>query len=132
MKVHHIGYLVKNIEKALPDFYELGYQNETDIIYDPLRDIDIIFLINGTCRIELVQPKSKTSVVFQTLRKTGNAPYHICYICDNIQSASIQLRQKGFLPTGPAEPAIAIGGNPVCFMFKSASGLIELVEQPES
>ena len=41
MKIHHIGYLVKKIEKAISAFLDLGYIVEKETIYDNYRDIDI-------------------------------------------------------------------------------------------
>ncbi|MBR1797899.1 MAG: VOC family protein [Clostridiales bacterium] len=129
MRIHHIGYLVKNIAKARGPFEELGYEAEGEVVYDPLRDIDILFMVNGDYRIELVQPKSPESVVANTLKKIGNSPYHICYYCDDISKAQIELHEKGYYPLGDIEPAVAIGGRKVCFMLNPAIGMIELVEE---
>ena len=129
MKIHHVGYLVKNIEKAITDFKLLGYEKEGNITYDPLRDIDILFLVNSGYRIELVEPKSNQSVVYNTLKKVGNSPYHICYECDDIEVACQQLKESGYIQTSEIEPDIAISENSsVVFLFKRNSGIIELVE----
>ena len=128
MKIHHIGYLVKDISKAKEPFADLGYSDEGDVVYDPLRDIDILFMINGDYRIELVEPKSGESVVANTLKKTGNSPYHICYICDDIKKTQEDLYGQGYYPLGDIEPAVAIGGKNVCFMLHPSMGMIELVE----
>ncbi|MCR5747529.1 MAG: VOC family protein [Lachnospiraceae bacterium] len=131
MKIHHVGYLSKNINKSLASFEELGYRAETEIVYDPLRDIDIVFLQNDGYRVELVSPKSKASPVYDTLKKLGDGPYHICYICDDIEEKMEELREKGYMPTGEIEPAVAIGGKRVCFMFRRQVGIIELLEDKE-
>ena len=128
MKIHHIGYLVKNIEKAALEFEKAGYKAEGECIYDPIRDIDILFMINSGYRIELVSPKSCQSVVSETIKKMGNTPYHICYCCGCIEQEQQRLRKEGYLPVGKIEPAVAIEGNKVCFMLSRQIGLIELVE----
>ena len=46
-KIHHIGYLVKKIERAKELFQGLGYTLEKEIIYDSFRDVDICFLRGG-------------------------------------------------------------------------------------
>ena len=55
-KIHHIGYLVKNIEKASKLFLTLGYQVEQDTVYDNYRGVDIRFLNKDGYRVELVAP----------------------------------------------------------------------------
>ena len=128
MKIHHIGYLAKDMEKAAASFEALGYVKETETVYDSIRDVDIIFMTNDGYRIELVSPKSDRSPVYATLKKLGNAPYHICYCCDDIEETVSRLREEGYPPAGETEPAPAIGGARVCFMFRRQTGLIELVE----
>lgn len=107
----------------------LGYEPEGEVVYDPLRDIDILFMVNGQYRIELVSPKSKESVVADTLKKLGNAQYHICYYCDDIKVTQEELHDKGFLPAGEIQPAVAINGKKVCFMYNRPIGIIEFVER---
>ena len=72
MKVHHIGYLVKNIEKAEQAFLKLGYKKETEIIFDESRGINISFLIKDAYRIELVSPATDVSVVSSLRKRIGN------------------------------------------------------------
>lgn len=47
MKVHHIGYAVKNLEKAIDDFSSLGYRLVSDIVDDAIRNVRICFMENG-------------------------------------------------------------------------------------
>jgi len=61
MKIHHIGYLVKSMEKAQKTFTELGYRIEQETVYDDYRQIDICFLEKDGYRIELVCPGTATS-----------------------------------------------------------------------
>ena len=44
MKIHHIGYLVTDIEQACKDFEKLGYTPVTQCILDVERKVYIIFL----------------------------------------------------------------------------------------
>ena len=129
MKIHHIGYLVKNIEKAAKEFISLGYAVEKDVMYDSYRDADIMFLINDELRVELVRPVSEKSVVYDLLKKYKNMPYHICYECRDIETSQQTLRNAGFLPIEEAKCAPAIEGRNVVFMMSAFSGMIELVEE---
>lgn len=53
LKIHHIGYLVKKIEKAKQGFKVLGYHTEQDTVYDSIRKVEICFMTKDDCRIEL-------------------------------------------------------------------------------
>ena len=131
MKIHHIGYLVKNIEKAVKQFENLGFLSEGDIVFDEYRGIDILFMTNGDYRIELVSPITDNSVVAKTIKTLGNSPYHICYYCENIDNTTAELRQMKYVPVGDAAPASAFGGRRVVFLFNRDIGIIELLESKE-
>lgn len=52
MKLHHIGYLVKNIEKSAAAFRAAGfsdvlYPDGSFVCYDDTRDCDICFMKHG-------------------------------------------------------------------------------------
>ena len=108
-----------------------GFVREGGIVYDPLRDIEILFMVNGDYRIEIVAPKSSASVVAGMLKKTGASPYHICYCCENILSGQEELSERGYSVVSEIQPAIAIAGRNVCFMYNRHIGIIELVEWPD-
>ncbi len=96
LKIHHIGYLVKKIEKAKKTFEALGYLVEQDTVYDDIRKVDICFLVKNGYRVELVSPVSEDSVVAGLLKKYKNAPYHICYEADSPEAAYAELTENGF------------------------------------
>lgn len=128
MKIHHIGYLVKSIKKALPEFFDLGYTQETEIVCDEIRQVDIVFLVKDGYRIELVASKDKDSATGDLHRKIGNSPYHICYEVNNLEAEVTKLEEAGYMLTIAPQCAPAINSNRVVFMFNVAMGMIELVE----
>jgi methylmalonyl-CoA/ethylmalonyl-CoA epimerase len=137
MRINHIGYLVKNIEKARAVFEGLGYTVSRldmgcDVVYDGYRDVDLCFMEKDGYRIELVSPKSRDSVVYGLLKKFGNNAYHICYETDDIENEVDRLRGKRFVQSGETRPAVAFGGRRVCFMVNSVIGMIELLETGDS
>lgn len=127
LKVHHIGYLVKKIEKAKQTFEQLGYRVEQDIVYDDIRKINICFMVMGDCRVELVSPVSEDSVVAGLIRKYKNSPYHICYETDDYEAAYAELTAGGFLAIDTPTPAPALSGRKVVFLTNAAIGMIELI-----
>lgn len=126
-KVHHIGYLVKKIEKAQKTFESLGYQIEQDIVRDPIREVDICFLQKDGYRVELVSPVSENSVVTGLLKKYKNCPYHICYEADDPEAVYQELTEQGFTAIDMPTPAPALGNRSVVFLMSPVIGMIELL-----
>lgn len=126
-KIHHIGYLVKKIEKAQETFASLGYQIERDTVYDAIRDVDICFLQKDGYRIELISPVSEHSVVAGLLKKYKNSPYHICYEAEDYESASAALSAAGFLAIDTPTEAPALGGRKAAFFSSPVIGMVELI-----
>jgi len=128
LTVHHIGYLVKNIDKAVDEFIKLGYQIKSEKVYDEYRKVDIIFLENNAYCIELVSPSGEDSIVSGLMNRYKNSPYHICYETDDIETASESLISNGFTAIDEPTPAPAIQNHKVRFFMNRHMGMIELVE----
>lgn len=128
MKVHHIGYLVKKMDKAIPSFEALGYTLIVPATWDEGRDADICFLENDGYCVKLICP-SKESALFPLLKQYSNAPYHSCYVCDDLEEAIEELKQQKFMLFKEPSPAPVIGASArVAFFISSRAGMIELVE----
>ena len=127
MKVHHVGYAVKKIEKAASVFEELGYIPD-EITEDSIRNIKIMFMENGTERIELVAPNGENSPIDGVLKNNGPTPYHICYEVPDMDNAVQELKEMGWMVIKEKEKAPAIGGAPVVFLYNRHAGMMELVE----
>lgn len=126
--IHHIGYLVKNIEKSLQPFLELGYEMFSDVKRDQIRRVRICFLKKGENLVELVEPNVE-SEVYPLLKQYRNRAYHICYEVDDIDKAVRMLKKKGFLHFSEKGNAPVISGTAkVAFLIHSQMGLIELIE----
>lgn len=129
MRIHHIGYLVENIEEAIQVFAALGYFKLSEVIEDEDRKIFICFLKNEEMVVELVSAEDEASVISGMHKKLGNMPYHICYEADNIETAVRMYRKQGFIMVQPPAPAAALNNRRVAFLFNKYIGLIELVEK---
>ncbi len=132
MRVHHIGYLVKKMDKARNAFFGLGYTDCPEplcgVVYDETRGIDISFIEKDGYRVELICPKNEESKFYPLLKKYKNCAYHLCYETDDFEAEVAQLQQTGWTIIDEAAPAPAIEGKRVCFMVNLAMGIIELVE----
>ena len=127
MKVHHIGYAVKNLEQSISAFEALGY-TAGEITADAGRHIRIAFLQNGSECVELVAPDGDETPVDGVLKSVGPTPYHICYEVPDLEAALTELQQSRWIVTKQPAPAPAIGGAPVAFLYHLRVGMIELVE----
>lgn len=135
MRVHHIGYAVRSIEKAMEGFRALGYVEEGKPVFDKGRNVSILFMTNGGCRIELVEAGNPavSSPVDSWLKnqKGGSQPYHLCYGVPDIGLGIERLKREKFILTEQPKPAPAISNHKVAFLYKRAVGLIELVEMQD-
>lgn len=128
MKVDHIGYAVKSIDKAKRSLETLGYVFE-ETIEDRDRNIFIAFGELDGYKVELVSPISGESPVDMHLTKIGPTPYHICYKSNDIEADIERLTANRFKVSIPLAPAVAFGNKRVVFMYSLAVGLIEIVEE---
>lgn len=97
MKVHHVGYLVKKLDKAAEEFEKLGFVRQGDMTNDTYRKVDILFLEKDGYVVELVSPNAPDSVVSGLIKTYKNAPYHICYESADFQADLEQLTQNGYV-----------------------------------
>lgn len=128
IRAHHIGYLVKNPQKAAAHFAALGYVPRSESVDDTGRGVDIRFLENGDCCVELVTPNRADSVVSGLMERRKNSPYHLCLSSDCFLEDLALLREQGFLPVDEPTPAPALGGRRVVFLMSPQIGLVELME----
>ncbi len=128
MKIDHIGYAVKSIDKAKKQMETLGFTFE-ETIPDTDRNIYLAFGEMDGYRVELVAPISNGTPVDAFLEKIGLTPYHICYMSSEIEADMERLQQKRFKVTIPLAPAVAFGEKRVVFMYSLSVGLIEIVEE---
>ena len=133
MKTDHIGYAVKNMERAAASFEKLGYEFGP-VIDDASRNVKLAFGEKDGYRIELVCPadRAKPSPVDAFLGKIGPAPYHICYSAEDLDKTIEELEGQGFRTVIKPEPAVAFGGRRVVFMTNLGMGLLEIVETEDA
>ena len=130
MKIDHIGYAVKRIDRAITAFQKLGYEFEP-VIDDTDRNVKLAFGSKDGYRIELVAPLDKKleSPVDQYLSNAVGTPYHICYESESLDAEIEELKAQGYKVVIEPIPAVAFGGRRVVFMMNIGFGLMEIVEK---
>jgi methylmalonyl-CoA/ethylmalonyl-CoA epimerase len=131
MKIHHIGYLVKDIIESKSVHESLGYQCVSEILFDESRGIEVLFMRNDSYVIELVCPKDETSIVWSMLKKRKSGPYHFCYETDDIESCVNEFCMSGFVQVTQPAPAPP-HGSIVVFLTSEETGLLEFIERRDS
>lgn len=130
MKIDHIGYAVKRMDRAKAAFQDLGFTFAA-AIDDTDRNVKLAFGEKDGYRIELVSPldKDKDSPVDTYLSKFGPMPYHFCYQSEDLDREIGNLTRQGFRVVIAPEKAVAFGGARVVFMMNLSVGLLEIVEK---
>jgi len=128
MKIHHLGYLVQNIDESLIEFERLGFEKISDKVIDAERMVLIQFIKSDNYVIELIEPESSDSPVAALLKKNGEMPYHICYLVDDIAQEVDNLLNSGYILIEKPGAAVAMENKKVAFLYKKGVGIIELVE----
>ncbi len=132
MELHHIGYLVKDIDKATKAFKALGY-NEISYVGEYVTDDEyrkcyICFLQSGSSIVELISPKDESSPIYGLMSKYKNTPYHLCFTSDDIDADIEHLKQEGYMIFLEPQTAPALEGKDVVFMMNRNIGIIELID----
>ena len=130
MKIDHIGYAVKRIDRAINALNKLGYVFGP-VIDDLDRNVQLVFGNKDGYRIELVSPlnKKKKPPVDQYLSNATGTPYHICYVSSDFEKDIESLKEFGFKIIIEPRAAIAFDYKRVVFMMNIGFGLMEIVEE---
>lgn len=77
MRFHHVGYVVRDIERFAASLPGLILENT---IEDPLQNARLaLYGLGDGTRIELVQPHNASAFTWAHLDRVGEGLHHICY-----------------------------------------------------
>lgn len=77
MRMHHIGIIVKDLEKNIELYLKFGYKIISDVVIDQIQNNRVVFFRSGdgSQTVELIKSVDKSSSVYNY--KGGY--HHICY-----------------------------------------------------
>ena len=131
-RIDHIAIIVRNIEQALVFYRDILGIMPGEIKEVPTEQVRIAFLPMGGpdgSQIELIEPTSTDSSLTKFLEKRGEGLHHICLEVDDIDTALVELQEKG-TPVLDKQPRIAAEGRAIFIHPRAANGvLLELVER---
>jgi methylmalonyl-CoA/ethylmalonyl-CoA epimerase len=120
VKFHHVGLVVREIEKSMSDHQQrYGFAPLSPIVDDHVQQARVVLLDSGSnSLIELVEPFGSTSPLHKVL--TRRAPlHHLCFEVASLDD-SISRRTRA--------PAPLFDGRRIAWLCDESSALIELLE----
>ena len=131
MKLHHIGYVVENIETAAQGFEVLGYWMVAAPVNDDIQRCRISFIEHeGEPLIELVEPFENNKSLQKMLTQRGNAPYHMCYEVEDVEALFDELSEKeGWMPLSRPVEAAAFDNRLIMYFYNAKVGYVEFVNE---
>jgi len=128
-RLHHVGYLVRDLSAAQEFVDRLGYRIESDVIEDPVQTafVQLIRQPDTACWLELVMPNGSESKLAKALSKGGGL-HHLCYEVNDIVRACDHLRGQAMLTLSNPVAAAAFPGRQIAWLMDRGALLIELLE----
>ncbi|MBL0079444.1 MAG: VOC family protein [Bacteroidetes bacterium] len=125
MKLHHIGFVVKDIEK-----YENNMLFEAKIneIEDTIQNSKLSLYKNYTnSYIELIQPLNDSAFTYNFLQKNGDGFHHLCYEVNTEQEIiEITKNLRLIKVLGPV-PALLFDNRHVYFYYSRNKNIVEFI-----
>ncbi|HEY2646195.1 MAG TPA: VOC family protein [Candidatus Acidoferrales bacterium] len=130
-RLHHVGYVVSDIEKSAAGFVDsVGACWDGIIVADPLQGARVSFLTlrPEDAQIELVEPDASGAPTARFLTEKGGGLHHLCYEVKDLNVALEEMRAAGNLLAKPPKPAAAFGGRRIAWLLTPEKLLLELLE----
>jgi methylmalonyl-CoA/ethylmalonyl-CoA epimerase len=129
-RMHHVGFVVANIEACAPGMSRALLTNwNSEIFTDPLQRVRVTFLKAGheSPLFELVEPLGQDSPVFRFLGNGGGL-HHLCYEVSSIPEHLDRIRAAGGVIISRAKPAVAFSGRPIAWALTREKLLMEFLQ----
>ena len=109
MKFHHLGIIVKNLEKSLIQLENLlGANKISKVIIDKTWGVKIVFIQNKKNMIfEIIQPLNKKSPITNALNKNVNILNHVAFKSRNFKIDHDKIIDNGGIAVTKAKKAVA-------------------------
>ncbi|RKZ73093.1 MAG: hypothetical protein DRQ57_15440 [Gammaproteobacteria bacterium] len=102
MKIHHIGYVVKNIDKYKQN---LIIKKSIKKVYDKIQKAELELIQADNILIELIEPQDKSAFTYNFL-KNGGGYHHLCYEVNSLDEAFDIIKKNRMIKV--LEPMYAV------------------------
>jgi hypothetical protein len=128
MKLHHTGFVVKDIDKYAKN-HPLG-ECVAQII-DPVQHAKLALYSNHSeVLVELIQPFNELSFTWNALNKNGNHFHHFCYTVKTFSAAEKYASDFKMIKVLGPLPAVLFGGLEVVFYYSRNQQVVEFLIDP--
>lgn len=131
MRLHHVGFVVADIENSVPGFiHSLGMSWDGAIYQDPKQKVKVTFLATGPAcaQIELIEPVGADSPVAKFLSR-GGGQHHLCYEVEDIEQALAAFKSRKASVVQRPCPAVAFEGRRIAWFITPERLVVELLEK---
>lgn len=129
LELHHVGFVVRNMDRAIEGYVREGATLEIAPVDDPIQRVTCALMrMEDGGAIELVAPiDPEDSPVSSRLRRGGGLD-HLCYLVDDLQfEISVEVERGG---TVVCDPVYAITFHRmIAFVLRRTGLLVELMER---
>ena len=132
MKFDHIGLVVPKLDAGRAHLTELfSITKWTREFEDPVNGVFVQFGSDPSevC-YELIAPLGDKSPVKAALATGTRILNHVAYLVADLEAEAGSMARRRCVPAGPANPAVAYGGNRIQFFVSPLRFIIELIEAP--
>jgi methylmalonyl-CoA/ethylmalonyl-CoA epimerase len=130
-KIDHIGYVVKNLKSSQNYFLKIfKLKKISKTIYEKAHGVKIVFLDMGRLSmpaLELIQPMSPKSKVYNHLLTKGEGFHHFAYEVLDIQKSINYMKKKGCYQVGNIVPGAGHNHTDTVWLFTPRKELVELI-----
>jgi methylmalonyl-CoA/ethylmalonyl-CoA epimerase len=125
MKLHHLGFVVQNIEQYEKRLIHNGKVKE---IIDPIQKAKLsLYKGFGDYYIELIEPLSEDSFTWNFCTKTPNTYHHSCFEVDSIEQVSDLAQNMRLIHLRGPIPALLFDNWQVVFYYDRNKNIIEFL-----
>ncbi len=121
MKIHHIGYVVRSIEKYKKNLIINKIVKE---IYDETQKANLVLIEAQNIFIELIEPINERSFTYNFLQK-GGGYHHLCFESSR-EEAEEFIKSKKMIKVLDWVNAPLLDGD-VCFAYNRNREILEFV-----
>jgi hypothetical protein len=125
MKLHHIGFVVKNLEQYEKSLIHNGKIKE---VIDSIQNARLsLYQGFGDYFIEIIQPINEDSFTWDFSKKNSNSYHHSCFEMNTIDSVIDFAKKNRLLQLLGPVPATLFDGRNVMFFYDRNKNIIEFL-----
>jgi methylmalonyl-CoA/ethylmalonyl-CoA epimerase len=131
--LHHVAIAVPSIAEARTLYEGALGMSAGEVEFVPGQKVNVLVVMAGSQRVELVEPASDDSPITGFLAKRGGGIHHLAWQVHDLADALSKLKARGIQLIHEA-PQPGAHGTQVAFLHPKACGgvLMELVQDPSA